>query len=202
MDSLPVEMIGHTLTFLDAKSLSTVSYLSHFFHTVATEQLQWIKLCCTEALCQPLLRAAMLEEELLNREIDAKSLYTSIQEGDIGQIKDLLFSKEQVREFALYAPFYERAIPQFFPRAVHPARKLYLTEDSAKKDTPNAVKVKHWLRVKVSVDRNSFDELYYSQQLQSAESIKSMPIIVQRELKCSLSAGEESRFAVNLQAIS
>jgi hypothetical protein len=202
MDDLPEEMIEHILQFLDAKSLSTVSYLSRFFKAVSTEQLQWIKLCFTKPLCLPLVRAAMLEEELLNREIDAKSLYTSLQEGNIGQIKGLLFSKQLVREFALYAPFYEKTIPQFFPHAVYPARKLYLTENAARINTPNAAKVKHWLRVKISVDINSFDELYNSQQLQSAESIKSMPIIAQRELRCSLSVGDESKLAAELQAIS
>ncbi|CAM4437289.1 MAG: hypothetical protein LEGION0403_FIIPPAGN_00023 [Legionella sp.] len=203
MDDLPVEMIEHVFQFLDAKSLSTVNYLSHFFKKVAEEQLQWLKLCFTKPLCQPLLRAAMLEEELLNRELDAKSLYTSIQEGNIGQIKDLLFSKQPVREFSLYAPFYERAIPLFFPRAVFPERTLYLTEEAAKINTPNAVKVKHWLRVKVSVDENSFVALYHCQQLQSAESVKSMPIIAQGYQKYSVSSSaEESRLAVNSQGIS
>lgn len=200
MDDLPTEMIGYILEFLDAKSLATVSYVSRFIYTVSTEQLQWIKRCFTEPLCQPLVRAAMLEKELLNREIDAESLYASLQERNIGQLKDLLFSKQHVREFALYAPFYEKKYPQFFPHAVYPERKLYLTENAAKKNTPNAVKVKHWLRVKVSVDINSFDELYNSQQLQSVESIKSMPIIVERELKCSFSVGGEPNFTGNSQA--
>lgn len=202
MDGLPVEMIRHILQFLDVKSLSTVCYLSHFFKTVSSEQLQWLKRCFTEPLCHPLLRAAMLEEELLNRELDAQSLYKSIQEANVTQIKDLLFSKQSVREFVLYAPFYERSIPQLFPRAVYPARKLYLTEDAARINTPNAAKVKHWLRVKVSVDKDSFEALYDSQQLQSAESIKAMPIIAQRELKCSLSVEGDDRPAVSRQGIS
>ncbi len=200
MDSLPVEMIEHILQFLDAKSLLRVSYVCRVLKIVATDQLQWIKLCLTDPACQPLVRAAMLKEALLSRELDAKSLYTSIMERDKAKITDLLFSNLEVREFALYAPFYENTIPQFFPRAVYPVRKLYLTEAAARVNTSNAAKVKHWLRVQISLDKESFEGLYDKQEVHSVDSVKSMPIIPSQ--KCAFVAADEPSLETKLQLIS
>lgn len=132
MKDLPCELNVHILKFLDIKSLVQISFVSHFYKNLSNDRLKWIKLCLTDPLCQPLVQSAMLKEDLLNFKIDAKSLYQSLQVNDVNKIQELLFSKG-IREFALYAPFYERNVPQFFPRAGDDKRNLYLTEEAAKK---------------------------------------------------------------------
>ncbi|PWY56193.1 F-box protein [Legionella qingyii] len=176
MNDLPREIIVHILNFLDVNSLLQISYVSHFYHTLSDDCLKWIKLCLTDPICQPLLQSAMLKEELLNLKIDAKSLYQSIQVNDVNKIRELLFTKD-IREFVLYAPFYERNVPQFFPRAGDNKRNLYLTEDAAKKNTPNAAKVKHWLKVGIAVEKDKFEALYSNHKLQSQQAALPMPII-------------------------
>ncbi|MCW8443851.1 F-box protein [Fluoribacter gormanii] len=176
MNDLPREIIVHILSFLDIKSLIQISYVSRFYHALSDDRLKWIKLCLTDPICQPLVQSAMLKEDLLSFKIDAKSLYQSLQANDVNKIRELLFSTD-IREFALYAPFYERNVPNFFPRAGDDKRTLYLTEDAAKESTLNAVKVKHWLKVRIAVEKDKFEGLYSDQKLQSQLAALPMPII-------------------------
>ncbi len=168
------------LHFLDTKSLSQVNRTSRLLHLIASEQLKWIKRCLTEPECQPLIQAAMLEDDLLNRIIDAKALYKSIEEKNVDKITELLFANE-TREFALYVPYYENNVPQFFPRAGSSTRKAFFSEEAAKKGTANAPKVKHWPRVKIAVEKSDFEALYRSQELQSDQTILKLPIVTKKE---------------------
>lgn len=177
---IPKELVEWILQFLDTKSLSQVNRTSRLLHLITSEQLKWIKLCLTEPECKPLIQAAMLEDDLLNRTIDAKSLYNSIQAKNVSKIQELLFANE-TREFALYAPYYENNVPQFFPRAGANTRKVFFTEEAGKKKTANAPKVKHWPRVKISVEKSDFKDLYDSQELQSDQTILKLPIVAEKE---------------------
>ncbi|WP_244915395.1 hypothetical protein [Legionella feeleii] len=117
----------------------------------------------------------MLKNDLLNNNIDAKSLYQAIQKNDVNELKRILFLNAR-REFVLYVPFYEGSIPDFFPRSAYNKRTLYLTEDEARKNTPNAAKVKHWLKVKSEVEKDKFEELYKSKKIESKNNKSLMPI--------------------------
>jgi hypothetical protein len=183
MDSLPTELTAHILQFLDTKSLVQISRVSSLLKILATDKLQWIKCCLTEPRCKPLVQAAMLEKDLLNENIDAKALYKSIKENEVEVIRDLLFPNQaKAREFALYAPYYEPIIPTFFPRSCTNTRRIYLTEEAAKKNTLNAEKVKHWLKVQVTVEKDNFVTLYTTQSIQSAHTTSKLPVLPQSRM--------------------
>ncbi|MGC1182567.1 F-box-like domain-containing protein [Legionella sp.] len=159
--NLPNEVIAYILQFLDVKSLVQVSYVSILYNKIATDRLKWFKLCFSDSVCKTLIEATTIREELLHGSIVARSFYESINTKNIEQIKTVLFSNG-VREFLLYAACYEENLREFYPCNT---RKLYLTEEIAKKETPNAESVKKWLRVKINVDSAMFDSLYNTQQL-------------------------------------
>ncbi len=183
---LPDEIVAHILHFLDVKSLLRVSYVSTFFHALVEEQfkehLKWVRLCFTDTWCQTLIEAAVLKEDLLNGTLDAQLFYNSVNTQNIEQIKSLLFL-DKSRYFHLYVASYELRTPVFFAYSGNDTRKLYLTEDVAKKKTPNAARVKQWLCVKVPIEAELFDELYTTQILAYKKLIPQTAIVPTLELR-------------------
>lgn len=186
---IPEELILHILHHLDTESLLQVSKVCTLLNRLANEKLKWLKLCSSDPLCQHFMSLTAIKEDLFNANIDARSFYESAVKNDINNIKSLLFFTES-REFYLYAASYQKDLPKFFANST---RKVYLTEDAAKKNTPNAQSVKSWLKIKITLNANQFDELYTKKSILYTKEIAQKDILSNPSMtsKCAKNADPE-----------
>ena len=185
MEILPEEIIAQIMHLLDIKSLVQISQVSFYYyqhlHQHLLTHLERVKKCCNDLACQPLIESAVLTKDLLTGNLNLESFYKASKAQDVSQLQELLFANSinPNREFVLYAPFYEKHIPCFFPRSGLSTRTLYLTKALAEKNTANAINAKHWLRVIVTMSKEQFPNFYQTQTFQSPATI--LPLQVYSE---------------------
>lgn len=166
ISSLHEEMLLYCFKFLEVQSLIQLSRTCLLFNYLARHKDLWISLCLQHPLTSALITAADIQHDLNSGAIDPYNFFRLVMTKDINGLKTLLLL-DQPRVFSLRMGCYDAINSNTFFHKTDPEypHRLFLTEETGKKNILNAGKVKCWPRVKVLVNEDLLRELIEHHQI-------------------------------------